>query len=131
MCAVCGGISPPAGLEGEMEKGWISTGGKERRGKQKGRQKEEREQEQNTGLCILHPMQGCIALTQQWGQGSAHVVHLERLRPRASCDQGLNWEPKDDITQHPAFARGVSSIGPTEQGTYMQSFSVSLELSVQ
>ena len=28
-------------------------------------------------LCILHPMQGCTALTQQWGWGSAQVIHTK------------------------------------------------------
>ena len=131
VCVVAGSTSPPAVLEGEIGRSWVTTGRRERRGKQKVREKEEREQEQNAGLCIPHPMQRCTVLTQQWGQDSAHAVHPKRLQPRVSHDQGLNWEPKDDTTQHPAFARSVSSIGPTEPGTYMQSFSVSLELSVQ
>lgn len=65
VCAVGGGTSPPARLEGEMGRGWITTRGKERRGRQKGREKEEREQKQKTGLCIPHPMPGCTELTQQ------------------------------------------------------------------
>lgn len=95
--AVCvhsgGGTSTPARLEGKIGRGWITTQAKQRREKQMGREQAEKEQEQNTGLCISHPMQGCTVLIQHWGHGSAHAVHPKRRWPRASHDQGLNWEP--------------------------------------
>lgn len=70
------------------------------------------------------------------GQDSAYITHPKKLQPKTS--KGLHhWISKGALPSalplpELSAASGLcQSCRPAAQGTYMQSFSVSLELSVQ
>lgn len=67
-------------------------------------------------------------------QSNGTGLGLHRPSQETTAKNEQRTPPLDsqrDIAQHPASARAVGSIRPAAWSTYMQSFSVSLELSVQ